>query len=158
MFGLGTAAENISLYSFSFLVMLYYNQVLGLPATLADLGPTIALVVDALTDPLVGSWSDRLRNKKWGRRHPFMLAAAIPVALSFYMIFSPPAGLETTELFLRLISFSVLLHLFMTLSFVPHLAFGGEVSRDYHKRPTINEERVNSKPIAEYRCTQHALL
>ena len=46
----------------------------------------------------------------------------------------------------------------MTLFFVPHLAFGGEVSKDYHERPTINEERVNSKPIAEYSCTQHALL
>jgi GPH family glycoside/pentoside/hexuronide:cation symporter len=87
-----------------------------------------------------------------------MLAAAIPVALSFYMIFSPPAGLETTKLFLRLICFSVLLHFFMTLFFVPQLAFGGEVSKDYHERPTINEARVNSKPIDEYSCTQHALL
>ena len=137
LFGLGTAAENICLYSFSFLVMLYYNQVLGLPATLAGLGPTIALIVDAVTDPLVGSWSDRLRNKKWGRRHPFMLTAPIPAALSFYMIFSPPAGLETTELFLWLICFSVLLYLFMTLFFVPHLAFGGEMSKDYHERSTI---------------------
>ena len=78
---------------------------------------------------------------------------------SFFLHDSPPpAGLETTELFLRLISFLVLLHLFMTLFFVPHLAFGGEVSKDYHERPTINEERVNSKPIAEYSCTQHALL
>jgi len=46
--------------------MLYYNQVLGLPATLAGLGPTIALIVDAITDPVVGSWSDRLRNKNGG--------------------------------------------------------------------------------------------
>ena len=137
LFGLGAAAESVCLYSFSFLVMLYYNQVLGLPATLAGLGPTIALIVDAITDPVVGSWSDRLRNKKWGRRHPFMLTAPIPVALSLYMIFSPPMGLSTTELFLWLICFSVLLHLFMTLFFVPHLAFGGEMSKDYHERSTI---------------------
>lgn len=134
LFGLGAAAESVCLYSFSFLVMLYYNQVLGLPATLAGLGPTIALIVDAITDPVVGSWSDRLRNKKWGRRHPFMLTAPIPVALSLYMIFSPPMGLSTTELFLWLSCFSVLLHLFMTLFFVPHLAFGGEMSKDYHER------------------------
>ena len=137
LFGLGAAAESVCLYSFSFLVMLYYNQVLGLPATLAGLGPTIALIVDAITDPVVGSWSDRLLNKKWGRRHPFMLTAPIPVALSLYMIFSPPMGLSTTELFLWLICFSVLLHLFMTLFFVPHLAFGGEMSKDYHERSTI---------------------
>lgn len=55
LFGLGAAAESVCLYSFSFLVMLYYNQVLGQPATLAGLGPTIALIVDAITDPVVGS-------------------------------------------------------------------------------------------------------
>lgn len=137
LFGLGTTAETICLYSFSFFVMLYYNQVLGLPATLAGLGPTLALIVDAITDPIVGSWSDRLRNSKWGRRHPFMLAAPIPITLCFYLVFTPPEGLTTSELFVWLITFSVLMHVFMTLFFVPHLAFGGEMSKDYHERSSI---------------------
>ncbi len=117
--------------------MLYYNQVLGLPATLAGLGPTLALVFDAITDPLVGSWSDRFKSKKWGRRHPFMLAAPIPVTLSFYAIFNPPSGSTETELFIWLIVFSVLLRSFMTLFFVPHLALGGELSKNYHERTVI---------------------
>ena len=58
-FGMGAMAEAVFLYTFAFLAMLYYNQVLGLPATLAGLGPTLALIFDAVTDPLVGSWSDQ---------------------------------------------------------------------------------------------------
>ena len=86
-YGMGAMAESVFLYTFGFLAMLYYNQVLGLPATLAGLGPTLALVFDAITDPLIGSWSDRFKSKKWGRRHPFMLAAPIPVTLCFFAIF-----------------------------------------------------------------------
>ena len=137
VFGLGSTAEYVFLYTFGFLTMLYYNQVLGLPATLAGLGPTIALIFDAVTDPLIGSWSDRFKSKKWGRRHPFMFAAPIPVTLSFYALFNPPQGTTETELFIWLIVFSVLMRSFMTLFFVPHLAFGGELSRDYHERTAI---------------------
>ena len=136
-FGLGATAEQIFLYSFGFLAMLYYNQVLGLPATLAGLGPTVALIFDAITDPLIGSWSDRFRSKKWGRRHPFMLSAPIPVTLAFFAIFNPPADLSQTGLFIWLIVFSILMRSFMTLFFVPHLALGGEMAKDYHDRSSV---------------------
>ncbi|MEQ8690223.1 MAG: MFS transporter [Pseudomonadales bacterium] len=136
-YGMGAMAEAIFLYTFGFLTMLYYNQVLGLPATLAGLGPTLALIFDAVTDPLIGSWSDRLRSKKWGRRHPFMLAAPIPLTLCFFAIFNPPDNASQTTLFLWLIVFSILLRSLMTLYFIPHLAFGGEMSKDYHERSTI---------------------
>lgn len=137
LFGTGSIAEHIALYAFGFFIMIYYNQVLGLPATLAGLGPTLALIVDAITDPLMGSWSDRFRSKKWGRRHPFMLAAPIPVVVSFYCVFNPPDSLGQTGLFVWLIVFSILVRSAMTLFFVPHLAFGGEMSRDYHERSSI---------------------
>ncbi len=137
LFGTGALAESMCLYSFGFFIMLYYNQVLGLPATLAGLGPTVALIVDAITDPLMGSWSDRFRSKRWGRRHPFMLAAPVPIVFAFYCVFNPPEALTQTQLFAWLIAFSILLRSSMTLYFVPHLAFGGEMSKDYHERSTV---------------------
>ena len=137
LFGLGASAEHVFLYSFGFFVMLYYNQVLGLPATLAGLGPTLALVIDAITDPLIGAWSDRFRSKQWGRRHPFMLAAPLPATLFFFALFNPPQDLGQTELLLWLVAFSVLLRSATTLFFVPHLALGGEMSSDYHERSAI---------------------
>jgi GPH family glycoside/pentoside/hexuronide:cation symporter len=137
LFGVGASGQAICLYSFGLLSMLYYNQVLGLSATLAGLAPTLALVADAVSDPLIGSLSDRFRSPKWGRRHPFMLIAPAPIALCFFAVFNPPESLEGFSLFLWFTGFAVALRTFMTLYDVPHLAFGGELSSDYHERSKI---------------------
>ena len=89
-FGVGSAAETLSLYPVGILSMLYYNQVLGLDVLLAGLVPTISILVDAVSDPLIGSLSDRWRSRRWGRRHPFMFIAPAPIALSFWCVFNPP--------------------------------------------------------------------
>ena len=68
---------------------MFYGTVVGLEPGLVDLAILIALVVDAISDPLVGYWSDNFRSR-WGRRHPFMYAAALPVALSYFLLWNPP--------------------------------------------------------------------
>ena len=135
-FGVGSAAETLSLYPVGILSMLYYNQVLGLDVLLAGLVPTISILVDAVSDPLVGSLSDRWRSKRWGRRHPFMFIAPAPIALSFWCVFNPPDVAGTT-LFAWFLTWSILLRTFMTVYHVPHLAMGGELSRGYIERTRI---------------------
>lgn len=136
-FGIGASAETMSLYSLAVLGMLFYNQVHGLDVLLAGLVPTIALFVDAISDPLIGSLSDRFRGNRWGRRHPFMFVAPLPIAISFFCVFSPPESLEGGELFAWFLGWSISLRTFMTVYHVPHLAFGGELSRDYTERSKI---------------------
>ena len=58
----------------------------------------VASVVDAVSDPLVGSWSDNFRSR-WGRRHPFMLLSVVPLALAFYLMYAPPADLSELQYF-----------------------------------------------------------
>jgi len=91
---------------------------------------------DAITDPLAGSLSDNWRSRL-GRRHPFMFVAALPLAISFYFLFSPPAGLSHFELFLWLLTFAVLTRGAMTLYHVPHIALGAELSDDFDERTTV---------------------
>jgi len=136
-FGIGSIAETMCLYSFGLLSMLYYNQVLGLNATLAGLAPTLALLFDAVSDPLIGSISDRFKSKKWGRRHPFMFVAPLPISICFFAIFNPPDTLAGFGLFLWFMGFAVCLRTFMTIFHVPHLALGGELSTDYLERSKI---------------------
>lgn len=135
-FGAGTAAEQIALTSIGAYAMFFYNQVHGIPATLSGLAITLSLVFDGVSDPLVGSLSDRTRSKL-GRRHPWMFAAPIPIALSLYFIFMPPAGLEGFWLFVWFTVFVTLLRQFMTFFHVPHLALGGELSTNYTERSQI---------------------
>ena len=84
-YGVGAIGVGIKNNLLGTWILLYYNQVLGLDAYLVTIALAIALVFDAISDPLVGIWSDRLRSR-WGRRHPFMYVAAIPFALSYYFI------------------------------------------------------------------------
>ena len=92
-YGIGQVAEGLKNSALATFVLFYYNQVLGLPGTLAGLAVAIALVFDAVSDPLAGSISDNWRGK-FGRRHPFMYASAIPLGICFYLLFAPPDGLQ----------------------------------------------------------------
>lgn len=136
-FGIGSTAETLSLYSYGALVILYYNQVLGLEVWMAGLAPTIAIFVDAISDPFMGSFSDRWRSRRWGRRHPFMFIAPIPISLAFWCVYNPPSGMGENGLFIWLTFWAIALRTFMTIYHVPHLALGGELSRDYTERSRV---------------------
>ncbi len=140
-FGMGQLPEGIKSAAFGFFLLFYYNQVLGLSGTLAGAAIFVALVVDAISDPLVGSLSDVTRSR-WGRRHPYMYAAAIPFAASFYFLFAPPAGLSEIGLFCWLAGFSILTRTFMTFYSVPHMSLGAELSNDYDERTLLSSLRM----------------
>ncbi|NNC97221.1 MAG: MFS transporter [Gammaproteobacteria bacterium] len=140
-YGIGQAADGAKQAAFNTFLLFYYNQVLGLPATLAGLAALIALAVDAITDPMMGQISDRFRSK-WGRRHPFMFAGALPFAIAMYALFTPVSGLSTYALFAWMVFWAVTLRLMLTVFFVPHLALGAELSDDYHERTSLIGYRV----------------
>lgn len=140
-FGIGQLPEGIKSAAFGFFLLFYYNQVLGLSGTLSGVAIFIALLFDAVSDPLVGAISDTTRSR-WGRRHPYMYAAAIPFALSFYFLFAPPEGLSEMGLFWWLTVFSIATRTFMTFYSVPHMSLGAELSNDYDERTLLSSVRM----------------
>ena len=135
-FGVGQMAEGIKTFSFSLFALFYYNSVLGLSGSLAGAAMAIALLFDAVTDPLMGSVSDRWRSK-WGRRHPFMAVSALPLGLLFWGLFSPPEGLDQLGLFLWLTLFAVATRTAMTVCHVPHIALGAELTSNFVERTRL---------------------
>ena len=138
-FGIGQIAEGVKTCAFGTYLLFYYNQVLGLSGDLAGLAIFIALVFDAVTDPIAGSVSDRWRSPM-GRRHPFMYASAIPLAISFALLFAPFVSIDTVGeggLFAWMAVFTVLTRASMTLYHVPHMALGAELSEDYDERTVL---------------------
>ncbi len=132
-YGIGAVAYGIKDSGFSYLLLLYYNQVLGLPQSLVGAGIFIALLADAVTDPVVGSASDHLHSR-WGRRHPFMYASALPVGICYFLLWSPPAGLSPDGLFIYFVSLAILVRVSITFYEIPSSALVAELTDDYHQR------------------------
>jgi glycoside/pentoside/hexuronide:cation symporter, GPH family len=116
--------------------MIYYNQVLGVSPALCGAAFLIASIVDAFADPLAGSLSDGVRTR-WGRRHPFMLLAAAPLAICFYLLYQPPRGLGEHGLFLWFVLTMVGVRIAKTVYATPHSALGAELTDDYAERTSI---------------------
>ncbi|MEJ0041681.1 MAG: MFS transporter [Rhizomicrobium sp.] len=89
VFGFGSIAFGTKDFGFATFLLIYYNQVLGLSATLVSLAIMVALFADAIFDPLIGEISDNWRSRL-GRRHPFMYGAALPIAIFYFLLWNPP--------------------------------------------------------------------
>ena len=138
-FGVGQVAEGVKTCSFSTFLLFYYNQVLGLSGDLAGAAIALALIFDAVTDPIAGSVSDRWRGPR-GRRHPFMYASAAPLGVSFFLLFAPWVRVDEvgqSGLFAWMLLATILTRASMTLYHVPHMALGAELSEDYDERTLL---------------------
>ena len=134
-FGFGQISEAIKNSGFNVFLLFYYNQVLGISATATSIALAIALIFDAISDPIAGSVSDKLQTR-WGRRHPLIFFAAFPLALTFYLLFNPPELSQAGSVAWLLI-FAILVRASMTFYHVPHLALGAELATDYDQRSTL---------------------
>ena len=137
-FGIGAGGEAASMWVFNALALIFYQQILGLPAGLAATAMALAIIADAVTDPLIGAISDNFRSR-FGRRHPFLFTAPIPLALCVFLIFHPPQFVvdSASLLFIWLCLFTILQRTFQTFYVVPHLAMGAELSTDYLERTRV---------------------
>ncbi len=134
-YGVGSVAFGVKDNGFSYLLLLFYNQVVGLSAPLVGLAILTAMLFDAVLDPVVGQISDNWRSR-WGRRHPFMYAAALPVAVSYLALWNPPHW-PREALFFYLIGVAVVIRTFITFYEVPSSALAAELSQGYDERTVL---------------------
>ena len=118
------------------LLALYYNQILGVSASIIAIAMGLALFLDAVSDPVVGTYSDNLKTNL-GRRHPLMYAAALPLGIFMALLFSPPAGLGDAALVAWLTTFLILARLTFTLFSVPWSAMTSELTDSYSERSVV---------------------
>jgi glycoside/pentoside/hexuronide:cation symporter, GPH family len=135
-YGFGSVAYGVKDNGFNYFLLLFYSQVIGIDARLVGLAITTALVLDAVTDPIIGYWSDNFRSR-WGRRHPFMYAAALPVAASYFLLWNPPAGWSEQALFLYVLVLSVFIRTFINFYETPSSALVAELTDDYDQRSSL---------------------
>lgn len=135
-FGFGAVASGVTTGAFDFFLLIFYSQVIGLDARLVGLAILIALVFDALSDPIVGYWSDNMRSR-WGRRHPFMYASALPVSAAFFFLWTPPAGASEATLFWYVLILAVIIRTAITFYRTPSTALVPDLTQEYNERTSL---------------------
>jgi len=135
-YGFGSVAFGVKDQGFSYLLLIFYNQVVGLPSATVGLAIMIALIFDSFLDPIMGQVSDNWRSR-WGRRHPFMYAAAVPVAVSYLLLWNPPQGWSDQAMFFYLIVVAIIIRSFITMYEIPSAALAPELTTDYDERTKV---------------------
>jgi Na+/melibiose symporter-like transporter len=109
---------------------------MGLPATWVSVGIGMALIVDAIVDPLIGQTSDMWKSK-WGRRHPFMYLSAVPTAVAVWALLNPPHGWEHAHLFAWMMTWVITARVFISFFEIPSSSLLPELAPNYDDRTTI---------------------
>ena len=121
--------------AFGTLLLRYLTDVLGMAAAVAALIFSGSKLYDAVVDPLIGNFSDRLRTRI-GRRRPFLILGIVtsPLTLLAMFMFPPLKGT-------LLVAYGVFVLLLYSTSYalweVPYVAMPPEIAQSYHERTRL---------------------
>lgn len=126
-------------FLFSLILILYMKfatDSLGVAAGVIGAIFFASRVWDGISDPLIGSLSDRT-TLRLGRRKTWMLASALPLALTALAMWSPPRSLEGGALVAWVGAAVLLFYTAYTLFDVPQMALGAELTEDPIERVRV---------------------
>lgn len=133
------AALSLPLYV---MVPAFYTEQLGLSLSVVGITLLLVRLFDAVTDPLIGYYSDRIKFSYGRRRIVFLLSLPI-TALSALMVFWPPN--DAGPLYLAF--WICLLSIGNTAAILSYTAWGAEISTDYLERARITAFRETATVI-----------
>jgi GPH family glycoside/pentoside/hexuronide:cation symporter len=138
-FGAGDVGPAIATAISGFFLLFFLTNVAGLSPGVAGSILLIAKVWDAVNDPIIGFLSDRVRTR-WGRRRPWFLFGAVPVGLTFFLLWIVPGESASLKFWYYLVV-QLLLDTAFTVVNVPYTALTPEMTSDYDERTSLNSYR-----------------
>lgn len=118
-------------------MMMVLNLGLGLDPRLVGIIGFLPRIFDAVSDPMMGYISDNTRSR-WGRRRPYIFAGAVVSGLVFAGMWQFPDGQSKDFYFWFFLVGLVTYFLTYTMYATPFVAFGYEMTSDYHERTRLH--------------------
>lgn len=88
-YGLGDLACNTLFTMVSSYMMFFYTDIAGIGLVSVGVISLVARIIDAITDPMMGSVVDRTKTK-WGKARPYVKWMAAPMAITAVLMFAVP--------------------------------------------------------------------
>ena len=142
-YGVGDLGGNLFFTIMGFWLLNFVTDTLGLAASLAGLALLVGRAWDAVTDPLMGSLSDRTVSR-WGRRRPYLLfgSAAVVVGMTVVFLDVGGRGWSPGALFAWVVFAFCVVNTAYTVVFVPYAALTPDLARDFQERTNLNGYRM----------------
>ncbi len=125
-YGLGQMSDSIPYNMYATYFLFFLTNVIGIPAAVGGTISMIALLWDAVTDPVVGYMSDH-SNSKYGRRRPYMIVSLFPLSLFMILMFLN-VDFGNTGNIIYFILIAMLFRLVYTGYVIPYFSLGAEVT------------------------------
>jgi GPH family glycoside/pentoside/hexuronide:cation symporter len=135
-YGLGNLSVMTAKQAPKQLALPIYNVALGVSPSAVGNILALGRVWDAITDPLVGHWSDKAVTR-WGRRKPFILGGSIATSFFFAAMWLFPRGLGSGQYIAYFAATSFLFYLALGFFSVPWYAMGYELATSYDERTRL---------------------
>ncbi|MBL1210919.1 MFS transporter [Geminocystis sp. GBBB08] len=146
-FGAGDIGPALTANILVFFLMPFFTNVAGLSPGIAGSILFVGKISDAINDPIIGVFSDRTQTK-WGRRIPWMIMAAIPFGITFFLQwivpkFSDNPSFNNNLLFIYYMIIGIVFNIFYTSVNLPYQALTPELTQDYNERTSLNSFRFS---------------
>jgi len=138
--GSGGFLENTVGNSIGVMALPIFNLALGLSPVWLGWAMSIPRILDALTDPVIGTLSDNTRTRG-GRRRPWLFFAGIVTPICLAMVWSVPTDWSQTGIFIWFTIFCALTFVIASAYSIPYNALGFELSPDYNERTSVQSWR-----------------
>lgn len=140
LYSTGDLSTSIPLVLIMFFQIYFMTDVAGLRPDYAGWAVGIGRIWDAINYPLFGLLSDRIRSR-WGRRRVVLLFGAVPLGLTFLLMwFVPPFGQIGLAAY-----YTCAFILFDSVFTIMHVSYNSltpEIARDYDERSSLNGYRM----------------
>lgn len=135
-YGVGELGGAIPNNILVFFALYFFTNVAGLNASFAGTLVLVGKAWDAFNDPLIGWLSDKTRSPL-GRRYPWMLVGAIPLAISFFLFWVIPPTRNQWQLFIYYSIISIIYYAAVSSVLVPFSTLGAELTQGYNERTNL---------------------
>ncbi len=135
-YGVGELSKEIPNSILVFFLLFFFTDVVGLSPGLAGSILLVGKMWDAINDPLIGWLSDSTQSFR-GRRFPWMLWAAVPLGISFWLLWMIPPFINQWQLFIYYTGVLILFYTALTSIAIPHATLGAELTQTYDERTQL---------------------
>lgn len=139
-FGVANLGDTVITEFVGAFLIFFLTNVAGVRPALAGTIVFIGVIWDAISDPIIGTMSDRCTLKA-GRRRPFLLISVVPIII-FTMLLFTAVGLSTNMKFVYFTVMTIFYWTAYTLFNIPYLSLGSELT-------TNNDEKTRASSIRQ---------